>query len=265
MLNVASMVPMRTSRAHADVIVRPPPAAPMPPRNDAHVEMLKAMFPDVEADVLMQMLSYHNGDVERVINTMLDTTADVTQEEDADAEIARQIQASQDEEMAKAIAASFDAEDDRRRRNDPTVRAANATASAASATVKVVTDASKAFLAKVTPAGRRAAGLSTTTSTSHGVRLLDSPLVAGNLPYDMSPLSVPTYAPPATPVYVAPPPTDPIPDVSDEPGPPAPTEPNNRYSSRMDRARAANRQRLSSSPPAPPAQASVVVPVGELI
>lgn len=250
MLSVASMMPLRTPGVSTT-----PTTQALQAQNDPNVEMLKSMFPDVERDVLLQMLSYHSGNVERVINTILDTTADVPAEE-ADAQVARNLQSEQDEEMAKAIAASMQAEDERRKQKELPAVAARAVSDTAAR--------AKAFLAKVTP--KRAGG----STSTHGVRLLDSPLEVGSMPlaYDLRPIEVPTYAPPPTPAYTAPEVND-AHDVSDAPEPP-PAEQSNRYSSRMDRARSANRQRLSSSSTPPTAQATLAplqasVPVGALV
>merc|ERR1719181_2396201 len=127
------------------------------PRMDASapqgsVDVLKSMFPEVEADVLMQLLAFHNGDTERVIDMMLDTTAALQDEAETDAAIARRIQAEQDEQMAKAVQASLEEEIKaeeaaRRHETDPLERTARAVGSAA--------DMTKAFLQRVRAGSRK--------------------------------------------------------------------------------------------------------------
>lgn len=224
-------------------------------------EQLRAIFPEVEAEVLTQLLAFHDNNVEQVVDLLLDVGVTDASEERADAEMARSIQQEQDEQMARAIAASMTQETPA----GSSANAANATNAASEAnraTSRVVSIASlraKKFLMQ------RMRGRS---QTSTSARLLDASDEADK--FDTAPLqvplAVPSYAPPA---------------VTTE----APSEAGRStteaalYNARLDRARSANRVRSNSRLPvaaAPPAAgwqaqeapntlAQAPVPEGELI
>lgn len=241
------------------------PAHAPPPPLDSNVELLKGMFPEVDADTLSVVLGHHSGDVQRAIDALLDSTAAVPDEANVDADMARNIQLEQDEEMAKAVQASLEeearAEEERRKAQDPIVQASKAAALAA--------DKTKAFGATLMQKMRQAQGRKP-PSELHGARLIEAPLevnsdafrpIANYAPPTVADMMMPMAAPPTNPAMAV--------DVSDGPAPPtapparplmAPAPPllqhgatsntANRYSSRVDRARNANQQkRVSISTP----------------
>lgn len=237
------------------------------------LEQLAAMFPDLESDILAQLLAHNDNDVERAALALLDVGVTDAEQQlaEADASAARRMQQESDEEMAKALQASLEeeekAEEERRKQEALPAVAARAVNSA------------KTWLAKV-----RAPGAANFTST-HSTRLLETPLDVSDLPYDMSPLS-PTYTPPAAVAAESPPPPAAAliaPTCSGAPTAAAlaPADSSARYNSRLARARESNRARsqsLTSTPaveaslaplqmavPQAPAAAQPQVPVGELI
>jgi len=256
----------------------------MPPTpHDPKVETLRAMFPDIDADVLASMLAFSNGSVEDACAAILDVAPAV---EDTDAAMARVLQQELDAEVARSVQDDLnkvaEAERAAALAKDPTVRAAKAVESAASSTLSMLKKASARTLTAV--GARKAA-----PSSTHGVRLLEASTgdERSDVAFNFSPLQVPDYVPTALsvpePPAVQAPAQSSLVDVSDaaEWGPatttPATTDSastisaGDRYSSRLDRARrsnaASNRSAsisLSSSPPAGPA-ATPHVPVGELI
>lgn len=236
--------------------------------------MLKAMFPDIEADVLSQMLSFSGGEVERAIETLLETSAAPGTSEsltaqaqaEADERLARQVQMELDGAVAQAVqeelSAEMRAEEERRRQNELSTRAMN---SASAASKRLIESAKAARSSFMRP-------LSARTKKDHGTRLLDG----GEGTSDSEPLSSvsplsplylpppPQYQPNITPVdtsstrdYSAPlslPPAPPVVTPLDSSSlRPLPTAQSSeeKYTSRVDRARAANRAsgRLSSATP----------------
>lgn len=240
-----AQVAMTNAHATAHAYPSPTALAHAHPRGESGGESegadnLKAMFPDIEAEVLSAVLAHHDGDIARAVSALLDFSAppdeaslEVDQQEQ-DAKMARCIQQELDAEVARAVQASLEqelqAEAERaRERQLPAV---------AAKTVSSATERAKAFLQRVRP------GASASQQSTHAARLLDAPLDAAT--YDMSPLAA-TYAPPS--ITAAPTPT-PTPPVAGGGSPLEPTTNPSRYSSRMDRARSANRNRMRTSPPA---------------
>lgn len=254
-----------------------PPAAVSPPAttSDPNVELLRSMFPEVEADTLTALLIHHDADVQRVIDALLDmsaaTDAGAIDASSRDAEMAARLQEEQDAEMAKAMQASLEqelrqedkAEAERRKQNAPHVQAAKA--------INTAADKTKALLSKI------GMGRSSKPSETHGTRLIDAPLEVNTDDFrpiaDYAPPNLAaTMAAPAQPTWT----TDTTVDVSDGtasatpslPGgwgapqaPPAPmTDVAGRYNSRLDRARNANRARVSSASP-PVAATATLAPL----
>lgn len=202
-------------------------------------------------DTLSLVLGHHSGDVQAAVAALLDSSAVAPDDgASADADMARRIQLDQDEEMAKAVQASLEEEarvaEERRKQADPIVQASKAVNSGVAQ--------AKAFMQRVA-LGRKP------PAEVHGARLLDAPLEISS--DDFRPIA--NYAPPtvadlmnAAPQPPPPPVVNPaMVDVSDDapplmapPAPQADAMTTNRYSSRVDRARSANRARVSS-PPAP--------------
>ena len=227
-----------------------PHVAAMPMRDDnesQQIEQLRQIFPDVEADVLAQLLSYNDNSVERVVSAMLDVSAELPQEE-VDADFARRIQDEQDEEMAKAIHASLQQElreeQERRKKQELPAKAARAmTAASASA---------KALLQRV-----RSSSATPRQTSTHTARLLESPLET----YDMNPVEVPAGMPNYTPP-VATTPAEPRPNDAVHPSSVTPTiDTGDRYSSRLDRARSANRMRSRTATGSPTADQAPLAPL----
>lgn len=206
-------MPMPTDQARTTNAYTPSPD---------EIEALKAMWPDVEPEVLADLLTFH-GNVDKVVDMLLDVDTG------GDDELARRIQADQDAEVAKAVHASLQAElqaeeASKREQELPQVaaRAIN------SASIRA-----KRFLMQ------RARPSSATTSSTHAVRLLDRPSENGE-DYDMAPLQMPEYVPPsvATETQRSSPPAE----AFAAPSEPAPAL----YNARLDRARSANRVRTQS-------------------
>jgi len=277
---------------------------PLAPLADPKVEALKAMFPDIEADVLAQLLSFNDGDVERAIETLLETTAAPAEsgvttaaaQVEFDEHLAREVQMELDNAVAQAVqqelTAEMRAEEERRRQNELSTRAMN---SASAASKRLIESAKAAKSSFMRP-------LSARTKKDHGARLLDG----GEGPSDAEPMSTVS---PLSPLYLPPPPqynaatpidTSSTRDLSAPlslpPAPPAVTplavtpldasslrplptaqSSEEKYTSRVDRARAANcaSGRLSSAAPlerpvvatlvTTQPEGSVHVPEGELI
>merc|ERR1719399_2302536 len=243
---------------------------------DPKLEQLKQMFPEIEMDVLTVMLSFHNGNVEETVAAILDAgppEASAATQEDLDAVVARGLQEEMDAEVARSVHAEMQAEDEARRAQDPTVRAAVAVEKAGTMAMK---GAQSLLQRPIRP-------LSARKSTTHAVRLLDAPAddSGASAAFDFTPLQLPAYtpnyAPPASQAPASQ--AQPAPDISDDDPfaqPEPATEPSNvsRYSARLDRARSANqlRARTSSyageqaaSPPQPSTPPAAHVPEGELI
>lgn len=250
------------------------PTAVAAPLADPKVDQLKAMFPDIEADVLEAFLASNQGDVERTCMAILDVpTEEAPAQQDLDASMARALQQEIDAEVARSVAAELtqelNAEEAARRAQEPGARAAAAVDRAVG---QAGTQMKALFQRAVRPlsARGRAAG------STHAVRLLDSPADSSAVESDFAPLQLPAFAPPP---MQAQPAADAVPDISDAgvapltmPAP-AGVPSAARYNSRLDRARSANqlRARQASSgvgdgaPSPPAAPAAPYVPEGELI
>lgn len=234
---------------------------------DPKVEQLKAMFPEIDRDVLEAFLASHQGDVERAVAAILDVPADApTTQQDLDEVVARALQQEMDAEVARGVQQQMNAEEEARRAQDPTVRAA-------AAVEKAGTMAKSLLQRAVRPLSARSRG------TTHSVRLLDAPMDSSGVSpsFDFTPISLPAYAPPPAQAQPLP---DALPDISDAVPisaftpdvAPAGADPSARYSARLDRARSANQLRArqassagGESPAAPSPPAAPHVPEGQLI
>ena len=276
-----------------------------PTLNDPKVETLRQMFPEIEADVLASMLAFHQGSIEDAAVAILDVPNEAPTIEDTDAAMARALQEQMDIEVARTVQNDLDEEAKAAaaaaaaaHAREPTVRAAKAVESAASSTLSM--------LKKANPLAMLSGKRMGSSSNTHGTRLLDSAADPSDSPLNFTPLQVPDFVPSAfsapaphaaqsVPAAPATPSAAEMPDLSDQtewgtaplsaPTPPNPphssdsTAPGARYSSRVDRARAANyaanriasTSSITSSPAptaplaAPAAPAAPFVPVGELI
>merc|ERR1711988_854865 len=209
------------------------PVLTSPPTNHSEVErfdikQLTAMFPSIDEDVLSQILAAHNNDAEAAALALIDF--EVT-ESDADADIARKLQLEQDEEFAKNVHESLQREmeaDAKKQQELPAVAS------------RALSSAAQKFLHRVSKPKQQA------TST-HAAPLLDTPLktpLEGS--YDMRPLAASCdYAPPS--MTVAQPKERRPNDSNSARSSASSADSSARYSSRMDRARAANRQRTRLS------------------
>lgn len=209
----------------------PRAAEPSPPAvDDSKADALQAMFPDMERAILTDLLAFHGGDVDRVVDMMLDVGGD-----DADAALARSLQDEQDEQVAKALHNSLQdelkAEDAARRQQEP--------AAVAARTVSAASVRARKFLMQRVARGRQ-------QTSTHEARLLEPLDISegeggGAVAYDMRPLAVSEYAPPALLTTVEGAPSPPAADVV--------VDSSARYNSRLDRARSANRVRAQSRLP----------------
>lgn len=298
------------------------------------METLRAMFPDLEQDILQAMLIGHDNDLERTIDALLDTGSrpppasnaiesapvnlppqDLQEAQMAADELeARRLQEMLDQEVAHEVhrelsaaqAAELAAEQERRRANSIEARtasaaktAASAAASAAKSTKNLFARASSAATGAARPlsarmrAGERSARL---LGSVEGDSMNMAPLQASMAPLQAPPGST-VYAPPPVPAqtlsstrtYAAPEPPVASPLLSgaqplnatplsaaspagggDSDTPVSAEVQQRRYSSRVERARQANR-RLSggAEPEASPAATQPLslsdVPVAQLI
>lgn len=192
------------------------------------VEQLKSVFPEVEADVIVQLLAFHDNNAEQVVELLLDVGITDVSACDLDETTARSLQLDQDEQAARALAASITKELADEAKSQAHARTVGAVGAAS-------TRAKKFLLQRVRP------GRSQQTS----VRLLDTPpdVTDGDEApsYDMTPLAVPAYEPP-TPVAAA----LAITSAADAPSAGRSTTEQALYNSRLDRARSANRVRSQS-------------------
>lgn len=219
-------------------------AAPNPIA-DANTAALKAIFAEVELDVLADLLAFHGNDVDKVVDMLLESSPAAA--DDNDAEVARRFQQEQDEAVAKAVHASLQAEmkaeDEAKRQREPAVVAAR--------TVGAASMRAKKFLMQ--RASRKS------TAASHEALLLEAPLEAPA--YDMTPLQAP-----AAPAYTPPPVTTPsAASVATNDVTPAAAPAAALYSARMDRARSANRVRAQSRLSLAQPESSIALPEGELV
>merc|ERR1719409_1367279 len=137
MMSLEPVHPMNFMPHHAQ------PTALDPVRNgNEAVDPLASMFPDIERDVLSQMLAANGGNAEQTIDVLL---AGSSAAPDSDIELARSLQAQQDAEVAKVLHDSLQrelkAEAEQRWQT-------SAPAKAAAATVQMA-DRAKAFLQRV--------------------------------------------------------------------------------------------------------------------
>lgn len=102
------------------------------------VEVMSAMFPTIEADVLGVMLSHHNGDIEAAVATLLDTVSPMDEKASAraaqlelDAEFAQRAQHDIDAEVAGALQKQLQEEEDQRKEHEFGSRAVAAVSSGA--------------------------------------------------------------------------------------------------------------------------------------
>lgn len=215
----------------------PPPAtAPWPSSAvDPMVESLQSMFPAIDAEVLSILLENFDGDIERCVSALLDSSADdgadharATQLE-IDAEMAMRAQEEVDAELAGELARQMVQEAERRKQQEPASRAAAAVSGSAKTAASL--------LARVRSAGRR-------NRSDHSIRLLgtssDEAAASDTAPEALWESQTPLYAPPFVPsppdeVAVAPPPPPTMAPTSQ-----GGQEGTQRYTARVDRARAAN-------------------------
>jgi len=188
---------------------------------DPKVDTMKQMFPDIESDVLAQLLACNNNNVEAAVSILLDNSSTP---QDNDEQVARSIQQEQDEEVARSVHRSLQDElrlqEDRRRQQQalPAVAARAMTSASTSA---------RALLQRVRAGSTNQQRRETST---HAARLLDEPIES--VAYDMSPLAA-DYAPPSI--------------MTHGEAPLATSDATStRYSARLDRARNANRERVVS-------------------
>ena len=244
-------------------------ATPGVPANSAShlddgLKSLHSMFPEIEHETLSELLAHHNGNVERVVDTMVEACRHADQmaraiaasiegcrhdasDTSTDAEIARTMQVAMDREAAEIISQSTDQEAGRARleartvQSVPSLRAVNACNS---------------LISKMR---RRMAVDGRSTSKTHGARLLDSvPLEINEENFRPLVASVgsPVYTPPLLPAPAA---SQLLIDATDEPAAAPPGLPptkesatSDRYSARVHRARNANRSRVSRASGATP-------------
>lgn len=228
------------------------------------VQQLSQMFPDLEHDILAAVLDSVGHDVERAVLTLVDAAADTQQADDE--RVVRQLQEQLDEDVARAVHASLQQElkaEAEQRRKEVAAKAVKTVGNASAGLRSLLQSAMR----KGTNAGRSSLNpLVGSTTSTHEVRLLDAPLESST--YDMSPLAA-EYTPPTVMPEVRP--ASP-PDVSDDAdGEDTSRTSTARYSSRMERAREANRQRRVTAPGdaaaglEPLRAPAVGVPEGELI
>jgi len=211
--------------------VMPLPAAPLA---DPKVAQLKVVFPDLDADILEAVLQHHAGNLEAAVAALIDVEAPGQEEAPAadeevmrerDEQVARQLQMEIDDQVARAVAVELQQEvieqERQQRQQEIGPRAVAAASTAAASTRKffqMATQRARASLSK----------------KDHGVRLLDGSEASSDA--FVTPLASPLTSPLAE-AYVAPVlPATPLSSIS------ADLSPSQQYSSRVDRARLANRQ-----------------------
>jgi len=187
------------------------------PLQDPKIEMLSAMFPDIEKEVVGLVLAHHGGDVEAAVSAMLDVSApapvdvsdadaalarSIQDDTDTDAELARRLQAEQDEAVAKAVHEELQrelkVEADARRREMPAQAAANAQKA-----VTNMSNGAKALLQRLRAGPSAARGGASTSTSTHGVRLLDAAADPSG-GYDTAPLSIGAIRSPLDAAYAPP-------------------------------------------------------------
>lgn len=228
------------------------PAPPAPPSSDSVLDSLCAMFPDINRDVMATLLSYQDGDADRAAAALL-ASADneVAAAAEVDAAIAAQIALDIDQQAALSLQRELDAEAAAARRT----QAWNIS----------VVDKAKDMMNRV-----RSARLTPrlAPSSERHARLLDHD--GDFAASDSGPVESPflVYEAPALPRAAVP--TADVPTADVQSPATTPTE-EERYASRVGRARAANQasRRASATraaaPEASPQPAPAIVPVAELI
>jgi len=233
--------------------VMPMPVTPFPTNPEApvqsistEVDQLRAMFPDIDQALLVDVLASHRGDVEASVMSLLElssNTETTNAAEQQDADFARALQFEQDEEVAKALAATLQnemraaAEQEKKAQQEKKAGAGEGRHRA------TMSGAAQKFLQGLQ--GR----VTSSRASSHAAPLLDEPLDRPlESAYDMTPLAVQPYTPPSTAAAET---AAPRPSTSDDGHHSVDTSA--RYSSRLDRARKGNRQRTQSrlSQPSP--------------
>jgi hypothetical protein len=254
---------------------------------ESNVTQLTALFPDIERDILEMMLEHH-GSVERVVSALLDENDDdALVDASTDDAVARNLQENIDEELARALQQELNREGASDPPASPTVGAAGQTAAAAAEKVVAGTKRLASTLQE------RIRRMSTKSRGAHAQRLLDDAAQSPDYNEPFQPLQ-PLYTPPTphSSPLTTPPPTSSTRIGGDPAAPDDPTAPSaegsaptpSKYTSRVERARLANRTKAMStaqpmpsslmpivaanapSPIIPPVtQGPVEVPVGELI
>lgn len=221
----------------------PPPAmttpAPAPPPAEPELptlELMCAMFPEVEKEVLAAVLVHYQGSVERAVASLLeevDSHADADgallneAQEELDAQTAASLQEELDEETARALQRALGEEE--RLQPGRNVAGSNNPSRPSSAN----TNAARSLLARIRSRAR------VRTPTEASASLLGNETADSSAPTE-EPLA-PIYSPPMP----MPPPT-PTTSAGD-----APVVGEAKYNSRVDRARAANRARGASTVSSP--------------
>jgi hypothetical protein len=103
------------------------------------------MFPDLDADILSQMLAFHKGDVEHTIAALLETSADPDPAEtrgERNARASHTNATNLDEEYAFALQKELSEEEERKRQTELSSRAVDATVKG----VNMIADKTKGFL-----------------------------------------------------------------------------------------------------------------------
>lgn len=234
--------------------VMPQAALPLPTPADAHTvrpigtddstTQLRSMFPDVDLAIITDILVNHQGNMEAAVLSLLEMSDTEAVTEERDRDVARTLQLEQDEVMAKALAATL--------QEELNAEAAAQTQEKQARRSTMGLSAAQKFLKRVRERP------TSTRADSHAMPLLDEPLDGPSNVYDMTPLDAQQYTPPsATDTAVLDVVTTEAP-ISDDNGQRMTSTRPSQYSSRLDRARSANRQRTQSrlSSQAVPEQAS---------
>ena len=226
---------------------------------DPKLAQLELCFPDIETDVLSQLLSFHDGSAEFVVAALLDEQA--AEPDDGSAAAAVALQSEIDEQVARELQCYLEGEEKQRKSQLLETRAAAAATRMAATTKSLAAKhlpISAAALQRVVSRGRHKTG---------SVRLLDdqasgSAADAGSGEYlasSLSPEDVERYMPPC-------------PRPSAEPAPAharvgTPLKPSygDAYSARVGRAREANRAAPPARPSYTPTFANLPKPPADLM
>lgn len=210
-------------------------------------QRLHAIFPAIEAEVLDQLLAFHDGSVTLVVAALLDT-------DDGDAAAARELQSDLDAQVARDMQAELEEEERRRTAQLLETRAAAAASRLAASTKSL---AAKHLPMSTAVLQRIGTAVAKTRSRTGSVRLLDDQAAGTDptadyqargtdfLASNLHPADVERYMPPAPR-----PSATPTAAVAQYAGPAAAAvttrplasdAPTALYSARVDRARSANR------------------------